>query len=971
MTANVQNMPLSLSMADELAKKLLKDGEKDPLALANTVVILPTKRAILTLKDAFVRQSGGEVFLLPKIVALRALEDTAFFESNDILPAIDVLERKVILTSMIMADYEKYGVDNPTPDKAAALADSLAEFLDELERSETDLKNIKNLVPADFAFHLQSILSFLELILKDYPKILKEKGKINPAAREVQLLYAKAKKWEEEPPQYPVIVAGITGSLPSTAKLLTVVANMPKGLVILPALDTETDDETWDAADETSPQFAMKQLLLKMGVARKDVTAFAPVTSLENPSLQSQKSLFIREVMRPSATTDKWRELKEKISKDALAGVARIDAENEGDEALAVALILRQVLEEEGKRAMLVTTNRDLAKRVAVQMLRWGVDLNDSAGQKLTQTKEGVFLSLLADAAASPDDSKKLALLKHPLAAAKMDMGDFKRYVRKWEKAKRQGRPFDLDLKSKGVDLAAFFSFFEAGEEVDFLDMLSAHVKLAEQLATSADRSGSERLWKGDDGQDAAEAIAKLFTYGDYIGKINPIYYPALFKSFMSGFDARPRYGFHPRLDILGPIEARLQTADVVVIAGLNEGSFPRLPDADPWLSRQMRAQIGMPSKDEEIGIIAHDFTCLFSFPKVYLTRAKKEDGAPTVPSRWLFRMEAVLQSAGIDDGIMQADFLDFAEKMDMPRFDEIKAMTPPRACPPVNVRPRKMSVTKIEKWMRDPYSIYAEYILGLTALKDIDYQPGAAEYGTAVHNSLEQFVGAFGKNMPENAFEELLKIGEKEFERQGIKGADLAFYLPCFERMAKWFIAKQKEEVEAIKDTFCELKSEIKIPCAGGDFTLSGKVDRIDILHSKEVRIIDYKTGGVPTSKQVHRGYAPQLPLEGVMLEKSAFAEAGIGGDLKVSELQYWKLSGKASGSFTSSAVGKEDTVEGEISAAYQGLVELINKYDDENTAYLATPRSGDMPKYSDYEYLERIKEWSVKDDDAEDEGE
>ena len=966
MTVNVQNMPLSLSLADELAKKLLQDGKKDPLELANTVVILPTKRAILTLKEAFVRQSGGEVFLLPKILALKSLEETAFFESNDILPAIDVLERKAILTSMIMADYAKYGVDNPTPDKAAALADSLAEFLDELERSETDFGEIKNLVPEDFAIHLQSILAFLELILKDYPKILLQKGKINPAAREVQLIYAKAKQWEEKPAKYPVIVAGITGSLPSTAKLLSVVANMPKGLVILPALDTEMDDEAWKAVSEMSPQFAMKELLLKMGVERKDVPDFVPA-----PSQESQKNLFIREIMRPSETTDKWRELKGKISKDALANVMRIDAENEGDEALAVALILRQVLEEEGKRAVLVTTNRDLAKRVSVQMLRWGVDLNDSAGKKLADTKEGIFFNLLADAAASRDDAKMLALLKHPLSAAKMNVADFKPYVRKWEKSVRLGKPFALDLESKGVDLAGFFSLFEAGEEVDFLKMLKAHVKLAEQLATSADRSANERLWKGDGGQVAADAISKLFVYGGCIGKINPIYYPALFKSFMSGFEARPTYGFHPRLDILGPIEARLQIADVVVIAGLNEGSFPRLPDADPWFSRQMRAQIGMPSKDEEIGIAAHDFTCLFSFPKVYLTRAKKEAGTPTIPSRWLFRMDTVLQAAGIDDAIKSAEFLDFAEELDMPNPDEIKAMSPPQACPPSNVRPRRMSVTEIEKWMRDPYSIYAKHILGLVPLKEIDYQPGAAEYGTAVHNSLEQFVNTFGKSMPENAFDELLKIGEQEFARQGIKGADLAFYFSRFERVAEWFVAKQKEEAGLIADTFCEVKGEIKIPSAGGDFTLSGKVDRIDILNDKKVRIVDYKTGGVPSSKQVHAGFAPQLPLEGVMFEKGAFIAKGVPCKSKVGELQYWKLAGSAKGVSISSAVGEDGSVDEEIAKAYEGLAELVRKYDDEKTPYLAAPRFSVMPSYSDYEYLERIKEWAVKDDNSGGEGE
>ncbi len=954
MQVKIVTIDAVLPFLEVLAARLLEKTKDNPMALAEITVILPTRRACRSLKEAFIRLSAGRVLLLPRMFPVSSPEDTGLFVGEDIPPAISALERKMILTRLIMAKPDTYGIENPTPEKAAMLADSLAEFLDEAYQEGVDLNILKDLVPENFAAHWQEILRFLQIITEEFPKILEASGRINPADRMVRLLLRQAEEWRKNPPSYPVIAAGITGSLPATAALLKVISQLPEGLVILPGLDKDMDEESFAAVDASHPQYEMKRVLENMGVNREDVT----VWEASADTLLKERERLVKEALRPAAVTDKWLALPAFVP-ETLAGVQRIECDTINEEALSIALALRETLETPEKRAMLVTSDRSLAKRVVAQVKRWGIMLDDSAGEDITETPVGVFLRLIADAAAANLEFRNmLALLKHPLAAAGMSPPELRILVRKWEKSvrKKNSEPMHIDWAEKKVDFTALPALFQSSSEVNFADMIRAHMELAEALATSDDTAGALRLWKGEAGQTAAALIAEITAAADIIGSIEPLYYPALFHNLLKGNLIRPKFGMHPRLEILGPIEARMQKADRIIIAGLNEGSFPKAADVDPWLSRQMRAQCGLPPPEAKIGIAAHDFMHLFCAPEVILTRSLKADGTPTVPSRWLLRMDALIDAFALNKPQPRQNFAAISRKIDRP--EEVKPILPPEPRPPLEARPRRLSVTEIETLMRDPYAIYAKHILKLLPLKEIDYEPGRAEYGTVLHRVFELFIKESGGKITFDAKERILALGHKAFSETGFSEAIYAFWWPRFERVAEWFAEKMRQRENFYQKYICESKGSLIIEAPAGEFNLTAKVDRIDINEKNgEALIIDYKTGQVPVGKTVENGYAPQLPLEVVMLEKGAFAEAGE--KLKTAGMEFWKLSGGSSGSKTI-PFPKDKTVQ--IAAdVYEILYEQIKKFDNPEFPYAATPRADEAPPYSDYEHLERVKEWSV----------
>ena len=962
MKAKVVTVDASSPLLEILAKRLLVQNKDNPMKLADTIIILPTRRACRSLKEAFIRLSEGKVLLLPRMLPVTNLEDTALFDGENIPPDISVLERKMILTRLIMAKSSSYGIENPTPEKAAMLADALADFLDEAYLYEIDLSCLKKLVPEDFATHWQEILKFLQIIIEEFPKILAEAGQINPSERQVKLLDAQAEKWQKKSPNNQIIAAGITGSIPAIGRLLKVIAKLPEGLVILPALDKEMDDESFDLIDSSHPQYETKILLQNMNLNRQDVQVWYQTS---DPILKERERL-VKEALRSASTTDKWREIK-KFNPDVLKKVRKIECENVNQEALTIALALREVLETPAKRAMMVTSDRDLAQRVIAQMKRWDILLDDSAGKDITETPVGVFLRLVAEAASTNCEFRAmLALLKHPMAAAGMNPIDLRIIVRKWEKFLRdpQKKTKPIQWNKNNIDFSNLVTLFQNPSDVLFSDILQAHMELAEALAASETEPGPLRLWKGEIGQEAAALITEISSFAHIIGRINPLYYPALFYNLLKGHQIRPKFGTHPRLEILGPIEARLQKADLIIIAGLNEGVFPKTNIADPWLSRQMRAECGLPSIEAKIGIAAHDFIEMFCAPEVIMTRSLKNEGTPTVPSRWMLRIDTLLKMVNLENKWEVQNLSEITKKLDLPK--DVKPCSPPEPCPPLEVRPRRLSVTEIETLMRDPYTIYAKHILKLLPLDDIDYEPGRAEYGTVLHNVFELFIKENGLTDFDNAKEKIIALAHKAFEKTGFSEATFAFWWPRFVRVAEWFLEKMKERNLYYHKYICETKGALNIPAPAGDFTLVAKVDRIDIKQTtNNAMIIDYKTGEPPSIKTIQAGYAPQLPLEAVMIQKNAFPE--LSANTKVEGMEFWKLSGTAKGSKIISFSKEETQIY--LKDAYEKLRELIYKFDNNNVPYPASPRADMAPKYSDYEHLERVKEWSSGKSEGDDE--
>lgn len=974
-------IPAGAPFADALAAGLLARAGDDPLALADARILVPTRRAARVLTEAFLRRTGGRPTVLPALLPLGdADEDDLLFNGGTdefpadefgagLPPAIGDLRRILLLARLVRAEPARHAA----ADQAVGLARELARLLDHVQTERLHFAGLDKLVPEEFAEHWQKTLQFLKIVTENWPKALAEEGCIDAADRRNRLLAARAAAWRARPLAGLVVAAGTTGSVPATADLLEVILTLPGGIVVLPGLDRELDDDAWTVLEPSHPQYGMARLLRRLGVER------GAVPDWDSPGvapLLPHRARLTAAALRPAASGPSPKPVHAR----ALDGVTRIDCPTPHEEAGVIALILRQALQDgdQGRTAALMTPDRALARRVAAELGRFGIAVDDSAGRPLDQTPPGVFLRLLARAAAEEFASLPLlALLKHPLAVGGRAPGDFRARVRALELAALRGpRP------APGLEglRAAAGGDARAGEVVDVLvralkdfadlarrpkvalkELVNAHIAAAEALAAGeGDRPGALRLWAGEAGEAAADFAAELIQAADAIDAIEGAPYPGLFDSLIAGRAVHPRHGLHPRVHIWGLLEARLQHADVLVLGGLNEGTWPPDAAASPWMSRPMMERFGLPTPERRIGLSAHDFAQAFAASTVYLTRSVRIEGTPTVPSRWLLRIENLVRGADCAPFTGDCEWPHWQKLLDEPA--EFVRLPRPAPTPPVAARPMKLSVTQIEAWMRDPYAIYARHVLRLAPLDPLDAKPDAAVYGTFIHAALDTFIRECPPPapLPADAEERLLEHGRRAFAQVLDRPGVWAFWWPRFERIARWFLGVEGERRAggALAASVTEAKGEIAIPSPAGLFTLTAHADRIDRRSSGALAIVDYKTGSVPSEREIAAGFAPQLPLEALIAEAGGFKDIGPG---PVALLEHWKLGG-------TDPAGKIIPVRADtgalIAEARQGLETLIATFARPDTAYEARPRPEQAPRFSDYEHLARVKEWAAGED-------
>ena len=984
--SNIFSIAPGLSFLDALAEGILSRWGDDQLALARVRVYLPTRRACRALGEAFLRASGGRALVLPSLMPLGdldaeelllAADEPGGALAADLPPALAPLKRRLLLTHLILAWARR--TSPVSEDQAARLAGELARLIDQVETEGLDFAGLADLVPEDYAAHWQTTLSFLTIVTEQWPEIQRERGVIGPAERRRLLLEAQAEAWRRNPPSDPVVVAGSTASIPATAALISAIAGLPQGMVVLPGLDQSADQETWRVIgdDPSSPQYGLARLIDQLGVAREEVLDWAEVGD-------GGRANFVNQALWPAERTAGWAKLADRATLEtttaALSEVQRIDCPGPSEEALAIALLLRGNLNNPGQRAALVTPDRDLARRVAVELRRWDIEVDDSAGVPLADTPPGLFLRACAEMVAQ--NFAPLALLsalKHPLAAGGEPVAQFRARVRALELAALHGpRPAPglpalrraMKRGKAGADLLAWLERLSETaaplvkllkrKSADLGEIVTAHIAFAEALARSDRESGAERLWAEAAGESAAMFCAELIEASTQDStpalRIAGDRYPALLTGLLAGAVVRPHRGSHPRLAILGPLEARLQHVDLMILGGLNEGTWPAEVDPGPWLSRPMRAAFGLPAPERRIGLAAHDFAQAFAAPRVVLTRATRIEGTPSVPSRWLLRIDALIRTLGVgEDTLLQGDpWADWASRLDQP--EAIRPCAPPEPRPPLAARPRRLSVTQIETWMRDPYGLYAAKVLNLRSLDPLDADPGAAERGILVHKALERFVKQFPETLPPDPETALIEIGRAVFHDMAVGPGVEAFWWPRFCRVARWVSELEQERRREIVASWAEITGRLVLQAPGGPFELTATADRIDRLKQGGLVILDYKTGAVPAAKSIDQGFSPQLPLEAAIAAAGGFGREI--GAAPPSRLEYWRLTGGAPAGELKPLAGDPAA---RADAALAGLAELVAAFDDPRTPYHAVPRADWVPRYSDSAHLARIKEWSA----------
>lgn len=977
----VYTIPLTDSFVDTLAAGIMaRYGDN----LSAVTLLLPNRRSCLHVRDAFLRLSDGKPLLMPRMSPVGDVEEESLFfaamaaeKGNAITaipPAISPLLRQILLCRQVQAWHHARG-EYVSAEQAMTLGKSLATFLDEVQREQCEFDSLTALVPEEYASHWQQTLAFLMILTEYWPAVLAEYGVLDPVERRNRMMQLLTEYWEVHPPQQPVIAAGTTGSVPSTAALLKVITQLPQGAVVLPGLDLECDDEYWSAIPPSHPQFGMHQLLGHLEVTRDEVQPWqkSDIASMHN---KRNRQPLLREVMRPAVLTSGWCALNahntEKTTPFDISGMVRIDTSHQQEEAAVIALLLRDTLHVSGKTAALITPDRGLARRVTAEMQRYGVTVDDSAGMPLAQTPAAVMLRLVVEMAVSDAASVPLlSLLKHPLCFAGVESAECRAWARKLEVEHLRGVRIEGGLPALlhlVRDNAALHDWLEElnrhcrpfialckQKDVTVANLLEAHIGCAEWLA-----GGADRLWRGEAGQSLAAYLSQLRDMSGLMASMRPVEYGHMLESLLGQETFRHRYGLHPRVHILSPMEARLVNYDRVILGGLNEEGWPKGNEADPWMSRPMRQAFGLPAVDEAIGMSAHDFASLFHASEVFLTRANKVDGAPTVPSRWLLRLDAVLDAVGGKDAAKRwrhegeiwrywAALLDRPMEMDESHNVDLH----PYPTPPVEARPRQLSVTAIETLIRDPYAVYARHILKLKPLKPLEEDPGAADFGSIIHAALEHYCKSYAQIQPNHRLEVLLSLGKECFAELSDRPTVKMFWWPRFERIAAWFVEADAARRQRNNQIHAEISGRRLFALPAGEFMLTAKADRIELGDAPT--ILDYKTGKPPSEKEVTEGLSPQLVLEALILASGGFDELPAA---DVAELYYWQLKGGTG------LAGKEEpravkALEQIVDETAVGVEALLAAYDDGQMPYLACPDARIKPKYNDYDHLERRAEW------------
>ncbi len=969
--------------ADALVAGLVPRYREPDVGLARLTLLLPSQRAVRTVTEAFIRHSGAGL-LMPRMAVvgdldldetLGALLDPIGAGAHIAAPA-DPARRWLRLAELIR---QEQGDEAPRGAALLRLARDMARSMDRLLVEDIGPEELVGErvrdVLGDLSHHWLEGLRLFARVQQRWLAELEERGEIDPAARRNRLFDHAAARWRESPPSHPVVAAGVTSAAPALARLLRVIADMPKGAVILPDLDLALNDAAWDELGHAGmppapdaapvarhdavshPQYHLKLLLNRMGIARGEVRPWHRAGQTAAPPARSRA---ITSVFLPPEASKSWVDLGAEDRR--LSAVRLMESANPEAEAQAIALLLREALETPERRAALVTPDRGLAGRVVANLRRWNIAADDSAGRPLSQTAAGRVMLLLAEVMAEQAAPVPLmALLIHPLVHQGEDRAAWLDRCRALELKLRGPRPGPgMEAIALAVDKLAKM---DAGAQ-DWWATLRATLdplmfaddterpmaELIDGLTLAAETLCGDAVWAREDGRALAGLIEELRGAARDVGTVaSPADMPRILRDAMDLVAVRPPFGGHPRIAIYGLLESRMSRADLVICAGLNEGTWPQRPSPDPLLAPGVLRALGVPGGDFRIGLSAHDLAGALGAPQVVLSRSLRDGDGKAVPSRFWLRVKALLGS-----------LIETHEEKAMPALAQaldVGSPAPPyprpEPVPSAEQRNVAVAVTALDRLRSDPYQFYARAILQLRSLDALDAEPSAAWRGVVAHDILEHWHKDDGhkKGVP------IRDVALARLEDMKAHPLMSALWAPRLLAALDWVerrIAQQPERDLALAEKHGEMKYM--------GVTIHGRADRIDRLPGGELAIVDYKSGHVPSGREVENGYALQLGTLGLMARAGAFA--GVSGEPV--RFEYWSLGrDRKSGEF---GVMSEPVREGQkrsgiprdefLDKTEEFLSDALTDWIKGNKPFTAR-LNPDATGYADYDQLMRLDEW------------
>ncbi len=1047
-------VPFLKTLAAALCDGRLNDDFRynptDPLSLADVTIFVPTRRSARVLRSEFVDLLGGRAAILPVIRPLGETDDDSGFfdlvtpEEMDMALPIGGTARLLELGRLILAwrnqlpkivldvHSESPLVAPASPADAIWLARALAELLDAIETEERDWADLDNLQTGEHALWWQLTAEFLKIASAFWPARLEELKRSSPAKHRAAILRSEARRIGEREHKGPVIVAGSTGSVPAAAELIAAISRLPNGTVVLPGLDTSMPDDQWDIVGEESfdgkpdpasrshSQFGLSKLLKKIGVMREDVGIIGDV-----PGDLAFRAAAISQALVPAKATDRWSEWRDGADLEALRGafadVSLIEAANEREEAVAIAIALRLALQKPGRngnaaQAALITPDRALGRRVTAELARFGILADDSAGSALSGTPQGTLTQLLLEATLRPGDPVAIVgLMKHPLMRLGLPADDLRTAIDALEVLALRGGVGEMDismleplletqlaalaeerhtpqwrnsLPEDAIEIArdvarritdaveplvsAFVHRRADGRglttKMPLSEWASRTGKALEAIAID-ERGDLAALWSGEAGEQLSSLLGEVMETDGQIDADGPQWIDIVM-ALTTGGAVKPRSLAHPRVFIFGTLEARLQSVDTMILGGLNEGSWPGQTVNNPFLSRSMKTDMGLEPPERRIGQLAHDFEMACGTRNLILSRSLRQGATPTVASRWLQRLLA-LGGKAFADGLKARgeDYRHWAALID--QGDNQAPAKRPAPRPPAELQPVKYSFSEVGRLRRDPYSVYARRILKLDPLAPFNEDPGAAQRGTLYHAIIDRYTREGHKPGSNVSRESMMRITKELFDAEQLPPHIDRVWRPRFVEVAKAFLDWEEQRAPDVRSTVTEAGAGFEVEMAG--IRVTGIADRIDLMRSGNADIIDYKTGLSPSVSQARALLDPQLALEAAALQAGAFKTMGV---QQPGDLLYVRL--RPGDRFKFERVNNEGST-ATAKRQPKSAIDLAQDSIDQLTKFVLKLRNGDAGFASrlvpfaqgdfggEYDHLARVAEWSTADDDGE----
>jgi ATP-dependent helicase/nuclease subunit B len=891
-----------------------------PFNTASMHVWLPTNRSVLGLKESFKmalvphNTQPTTPFVLPLMHAFTDLELKNPFmlkEIHDLPKAIGAFERLAL-----MMDFLPKGL--PVK-KAFAVAQHLIRLHDECIIGDISVASLESLygdsVLESAPEHVQDAFLNLEILTQHMPKALAKRGLVIESWRRQQAMRYLADYITCFPPSHPIVIAGTTGTVPATRMLLKAVYNLPNGVIVLPGLDGD-EDKTRVQAMRSHPQHTLFDLCTYLAVEPMTITLLSDAsTPLEVARYRDTQCLFKAPPLHQKKKPEDYDPIL-------------IECASQSEEARVITAIVREKLFETSYSIAIVTPSQSLMRRLKAELSLYGIIPNDSAGTPLYDTPVGHFLKGLADFLKAPSAATFIHLSKHPLCA-KNNRSAHLSFIRRYEcLLRKKQQNWDSDEKVLWVNTLQKW-LGKRTECVHFTDFIHFFKEAAEKLSDGA-------VFKNTDGESAAAFFTSLSNTHPFI---KSDFEEAIILLMEMAAPVHDAAGLGSRVRILGTLEARLNTADVIICGSLNEGNWPKTPESDPLLSDGFRVAVGLPSKKRQQGLAAHDFCTSFYASHLYVTRALRDGGESMLESRLWTRLTHYY--GGYDKTYQRiAHYL---------RPSTATPHLPPAPTPRRESRPKDYYASHVELLMRDPYAFYVRYILGISPLPLLDEALSAKDKGQAFHAILDKYL----THVSDPTEEKLIAFAKPYFETLGARGGGIAqtFWWYRFKRVAQWWHAKLDVELASLRQT--EVSGEASFIVKGTKITLKSRADRLEVpyVNAHEIpilRIIDYKTGTLPTRKSIQNGTSPQLLVEAIIAHNQGFG-AKFSAQYPLFNLEYWRLTGgDPAGECLSVSLDADERVA--VQSAMLGVLEYFMQ--DQNP-YLSSGIGVDA------RYLARSEEW------------